>query len=141
MAYKKLSEAILVESVSDTANILIEENDEIKRVPKSELGGCSCPEILEIVEDKDGVAKQQVKEEYLPSGGYMFEYYPDTNRHDGDFNKVTEAVFNGNSVYIIRNDGIFLADCFGLSDGKIVNVQSTGIGTRQFFENGGTYDD
>lgn len=49
MAYKKLSEATLVESISDVANILIEENDEIKRVPKDELGGCSCPEILETV--------------------------------------------------------------------------------------------
>lgn len=41
MAYKKLSEATLVESISDVANILIEENDEIKRVPKDELGGGS----------------------------------------------------------------------------------------------------
>lgn len=39
MAYKKLSEATLVENISDVANVLIEENDEIKRVPKSELGG------------------------------------------------------------------------------------------------------
>ena len=49
MAYKKLSEATLVENISEVANVLIEENDEIKRVPKSELGGCSCPEILETV--------------------------------------------------------------------------------------------
>lgn len=39
MAYKKLSEATLVESVSDVAKVLIEENDEIKRVPKNMIGG------------------------------------------------------------------------------------------------------
>jgi hypothetical protein len=39
MAYKKLSEATLVEHINDVANVLIEENDEIKRVPKSELEG------------------------------------------------------------------------------------------------------
>ena len=33
MAYKKLSEATLVESVSEETNILIEENDEIKKIP------------------------------------------------------------------------------------------------------------
>ena len=38
MAYKKLSEATFVQDAVDTANVLIEENDEIKRVPKSVMG-------------------------------------------------------------------------------------------------------
>lgn len=38
MAYKKLSEATLVESVAEEATMLIEENDEIKRVPVSKMG-------------------------------------------------------------------------------------------------------
>lgn len=38
MAYKKLSEATFVQDAIDTANVLIEENDEIKRVPKSVMG-------------------------------------------------------------------------------------------------------
>jgi hypothetical protein len=38
MAYKKLSEAVFVEDAMDTATVLIEENDEIKRVPKSVMG-------------------------------------------------------------------------------------------------------
>lgn len=48
MAYKKLSEATFVENIMDTANVLIEENDEIKRVPKSEVGsGVKCWDELE----------------------------------------------------------------------------------------------
>lgn len=38
MAYKKLSEATLVESVAEETNVLVEENDEIKRVPVSKMG-------------------------------------------------------------------------------------------------------
>ena len=38
MAYKKLSEATFVESVSDEATVLVEEGDKIKRVPKSVMG-------------------------------------------------------------------------------------------------------
>lgn len=38
MAYKKLSEATFVENIMDTANVLIEENDEIKRVPENVIG-------------------------------------------------------------------------------------------------------
>lgn len=38
MAYKKLSEATLVESVAEETNVLVEENDEIKRVPASMFG-------------------------------------------------------------------------------------------------------
>lgn len=39
MEFKKLGEVTLVEEALDTANVLIEENGEIKRVPKTEVGG------------------------------------------------------------------------------------------------------
>lgn len=37
--FKKLSEVELLETSSETANVLIEEDGEIKRVPKSAVGG------------------------------------------------------------------------------------------------------
>lgn len=37
--FKKLGEVTLAENASDSANVLIEESGEIKRVPKTEVGG------------------------------------------------------------------------------------------------------
>jgi hypothetical protein len=37
--FKKLSEVEQIESVSDNATVLVEEDGEIKRVPKKEVGG------------------------------------------------------------------------------------------------------
>lgn len=39
MEFKKLSDVEVVETVSDSANVLIEENGVIKKVPKSQVGG------------------------------------------------------------------------------------------------------
>ena len=39
MEFKKLSEVEQIESASDNATVLIEDNGEIKRVPKKEVGG------------------------------------------------------------------------------------------------------
>ena len=43
MEFKRLGEVTLVEEAVDTANVLIEENGEIKRVPKTEVGGTGFP--------------------------------------------------------------------------------------------------
>ena len=43
MEFKRLGEVTLVEESMDTANVLIEENGEIKRVPKTEVGGTGFP--------------------------------------------------------------------------------------------------
>ena len=37
--YQKLSDVTLAETATDTANVLVEEGGEIKRVPKREVGG------------------------------------------------------------------------------------------------------
>ena len=39
MEFKRLNEVMLTESATDSANVLIEENGEIKRVPKTQVGG------------------------------------------------------------------------------------------------------
>ena len=51
MEFKKLSEVQLVEGAVDTANVLIEENGEIKRVPKTQVGGTCFP--TAIIESSD----------------------------------------------------------------------------------------
>ena len=43
MEFTRLSDVTLVEETIDTANVLIEENGEIKRVPKTEVGGTGFP--------------------------------------------------------------------------------------------------
>ena len=44
--FKKLSEVDLTEEVSDTANVLIEEDGIIKRAPKTKVGGASSDSII-----------------------------------------------------------------------------------------------
>lgn len=44
--FKKLSEVDLVEEVSDTANVLIEEDGIIKRAPKTKVGGAGSDSVI-----------------------------------------------------------------------------------------------
>ena len=44
--FKKLSEVDLVEEVSNTANVLIEENGQIKRVSKTKVGGAGSDSVI-----------------------------------------------------------------------------------------------
>lgn len=43
MEFRRLSDVSLIEEASDIANVLIEENGEIKRVPKTQVGGIGFP--------------------------------------------------------------------------------------------------
>lgn len=43
MEFRRLSDVSLIEEASDVANVLIEENGEIKRVPKTQVGGTGFP--------------------------------------------------------------------------------------------------
>lgn len=43
MEFKRLADVEVLESATDEANVLIEENGEIKRVPKTEVGGTGFP--------------------------------------------------------------------------------------------------
>ena len=43
MEFKKLAEVEMLEATTDTTNVLIEENGEIKRVAKTEVGGMGIP--------------------------------------------------------------------------------------------------
>lgn len=43
MEFRRLSDVSLIEEASDIANVLIEENGEIKRVPKTQVGGTGFP--------------------------------------------------------------------------------------------------
>lgn len=50
--FKKLSEVELIEEVSDGATVLVEDGGEIKRVPKSEVGGASAV-VIEMAVDEN----------------------------------------------------------------------------------------
>ena len=83
----KLSDVETVETVSDNANVLIEENGAIKKVSKDEIGG-----------KKDAAA----------SGVYAFVVDTRAMTHNCDFSKVIEAYNNGMPVMGIRVlDGSF----------------------------------
>lgn len=43
MEFRRLSDVSLIEEASDIANVLVEENGEIKRVPKTQVGGTGFP--------------------------------------------------------------------------------------------------
>lgn len=52
--FKKLSEVEQIETVSDNATVLVEDGGEIKRVPKSEVGGAVAAVIDLVGADENG---------------------------------------------------------------------------------------
>lgn len=52
--FKKLSEVEQIETVSDNATVLVEDGGEIKRVPKSEVGGAAAVVIERGAVDENG---------------------------------------------------------------------------------------
>lgn len=65
--FTKLSEVSLIQEVSENTNVLVEENGEIRRVPKTQVGGAgSEPDmVIEIINEStyeiDDVVKDDVK--------------------------------------------------------------------------------
>lgn len=108
--FKKLSEVEQIESASDNATVLIEEDGDIKRVAKGEVGVTSWNDL----EDKPfGVKTEMV--EILPeqsvtketdAGGYWRAYITKANANsvikDGEEYTV---VFNGESESFVVDDG------------------------------------
>lgn len=81
--FKKLSEVDVLETASDNATVLIEESGEIKRVPKSEVGG---------------------------AGGYVIklsESYMDDNGHyciESNYDEIYDVLVAGGSVWVDFTD-------------------------------------
>ena len=54
MEFKRLADVEVVETATDTDKVLIEQNGEIKRVPKTEVGGGGGGNMLIITSNEDG---------------------------------------------------------------------------------------
>ena len=110
MAYKKLSEATFVENIMDTANVLIEENDEIKRVPKSVMGKVKTVNGAEPDENGDVAIE-------IPNtgGAFVVNVTWDWEEIDGEevivyekdksFAEILTAIKNGDSVAVNEDGG------------------------------------
>lgn len=120
--FKKLSEVDVLETASDNATVLIEEGGEIKRVPKSEVGGT-------------GV------------GGYVIklsESYLDDNNHyciESSYDEIYDILVAGGSVWVDYADrpqmapmiaapttGLYAATNWGEMNMSIVAWQITDVG-------------
>lgn len=80
--FKKLSDVETVETVSDNANVLIEENGEIKKIPAGEIS----------------------KDDNKGGGMYVVNAYKDSRTYDGDTDKMLECLNNGIPVFIIAHN-------------------------------------
>ena len=116
LEFKKLSEVTLAEKAVDTANVLIEENGEIKRVPKTEVGGSGSAAI--IIKDTEydnamsGVSTLSAPPDE-PSATYEC-----TN---ATFEEVWNAVVSGEAVNVV---GMFINDGYPC----VVPCSTIGIG-------------
>lgn len=109
LEFKKLSEVTLTEKAVDTANVLIEENGEIKRVPKTEVGGSGSAAI--IIKDTEydnamsGISTLVVPPSDEPSDEPSATY----ECINATFEDVWNAVINGETVNIV---GLFIENGF-----------------------------
>ena len=114
--FKKLSAVEAVETVSETANVLIEENGVIKRAAKSEIGAQA--DWAEMDESSPAFIKNKPIEEYdldvsvtasySDDDGLMFE----SNINSGSFDKVKNKILKNESPNIrMRFNCISPAGC------------------------------
>lgn len=83
MEFKKLSDVEVVETVSDSANVLIEENGVIKKAPKTQVGGAGGGNAA-------SGAPYLVKINSIGGGSYQL---------DGDFYEIFDIIETGVLVY------------------------------------------
>ena len=120
LEFKKLSEVTLTEKAVDTANVLIEENGEIKRVPKTEVGGSGSAAI--IIKDTEydnamsGVSTLMVPPPDEPSATYECV--------NATFEDVWNAAINGEAINVV---GMLLDD----GHPCIVPCSTIGIGLEE----------
>ena len=118
MAYKKLSEATLVESVAEEATMLIEENDEIKRASvkdtmekygMSDCGGGGGSFIFKIERMDSYTCNILYKDKTIriEKDDADNEYYPVTNDRENYDNFITELK---NTLSELKNNILFMVN-------------------------------
>lgn len=116
LEFKKLSEVTLTEKAVDTANVLIEENGEIKRVPKTEVGGSGSAAI--IIKDTEYNNAMSGVSTLMAPPDEPSATYECTN---ATFEDVWNAIVNGEAVNVM---GMLLED----GSPFIVPCSTIGIG-------------
>lgn len=131
MAYKKLSEAALVENISDVANVLIEENDEIKRVPKSELGGVG--NAVDVMVDNDyniiecPLTYGELKEKIESKKPLMITVFREHVYTSDDMSEISYYLYPAEEILIHYSEG---------NEGNYISVKCKYAHYLDFRENG-----
>lgn len=86
--FTKLSEVPIVETASEEANVLLEENGTIRRVPKTEVGGSGMFVVNVTDNTADAKAKTSLAVSFIA---------------DKTFNEITEAINRGENVVLKIN--------------------------------------
>ena len=125
MEFKKLSEVQLVGAAVDAANVLIEENGEIKRVPKNEVGGTGFPTVImehamyataiEVMHS-GGLEESSVQTVETGEQGYFVSGLT--------FEEAYEEILNGGVVKAIQKGSI--GDFPGILPGSVAFMGTTG---------------
>lgn len=136
MEFKKLSDVEVVETVSDSANVLIEEEGVIKKAPKSQVGGggaSSEPIVIEVEKEYDDNDDAY----YFPVTVYVENY-----------EEIKNAVLSGRNVLCIWHDPYVDDSTFTATEGKKVLFYPTWVRvdpeagverirfTNKYFDNG-----
>lgn len=118
LEFKKLSEVTLTEKAVDTANVLIEENGEIKRVPKTEVGGSGSAAII-IKDTEYDNAMSGVSTLMAPPSGPSTTY----ECVNATFEDIWNAVVNREAINVV---GMLIDDGYPF----ILSCSTIGINTE-----------
>lgn len=149
MDFKKLSEVTQVTEAADTANVLIEEDGVVKRVPKSEVGGSS-KLTIEFIKHSEGTTSElnlYLGEDVVynktfdgcPNNGYDGFHYLSV---EDDLSTVWDYIWNnlGNVIYVfndlLNTDVYTCIPSVTMFDGSNGEVRGKTIYVTAFDENG-----
>lgn len=133
--FKKLSEVDVLETASDNATVLVEEDGEIKRVPKKEVGGGAGGYVIKLANSfwsNDGYF--QFDESYdelydvLMSGGSVWVDYTNAPEPVGPTSLSMWDATNAGAKHMlimawqITDIGLILIDAFTLMMGGELNI-------------------
>lgn len=101
MEFKRLAEVTAAEEATDVANVLIEEGGEIKRVPKTAVGGASAGPVFTRVEASTYVAAAEPTYVYDCSMTFedMVAQYNEGTLMPATFSAIFTADMDGGIVY------------------------------------------
>ena len=120
MEFEKLSEVTLAENAADTANVMIEENGEIKRVPKNTIGAQAD------WNETDETNPAFILNKPQSMGGYTYYSYYGNHlyKSDGTYSLATEEPTRAEFEAEYMKNPIMLLGSLDLTVGSICPVLS-----------------